>query len=95
VILGTTLAPFVAMGFSFISMLKTSHDLQDVDRLDHAVSATARPFLFYWTSTFFFSSVIIFRSLSISVVGLFLSYLMKGIIAAPLLFLLISNIILR
>ena len=89
--------PFVAMGFSFLSLLKTSYDLQEVDRLDHAVSAAARPLTFFWTSNLFFSTVICFRSLSISVLGLYLSFYdqLRGIIAAPLALLFVLNILIR
>ncbi len=52
---------------------------------------------FFWTSNFFFSTVICFRSLTISVLGLFLSHFTehRGIIAAPLASLFVLNILIR
>ena len=60
-------------------------------------SSAARPMTFFWTSNFFFSTVICFRSLTISVLGLFLSHYTehRGIIAAPLASLFVLNILIR
>ena len=91
------ITPFIAMGFSFLSLLKTSYDLQEVDRLDHAVSSAANPSTFFWTSNIFFSTVICFRSLAVSVLSFFLSQYtsLRGIIAVPLAALFCFNIVIR
>lgn len=85
------------MTFSLLSLLKTCYDLQEVDRLDHCISAPASPVTFFVTSALWFLSVLSFRSLSISVLCLYLSHYKdhRGVVAVPFLAIFFSNIVLR
>ena len=87
---------FVAMALSFISLLKTCYDLQEVNREENAVSAPPYPVYYFLTSVFWFASTLAFHSLSVSVISLYLNqYHIRGISLVPIVTLVIANVILR
>ena len=87
----------VAMCLSFISLLKTTYDLQEVDRYENAVSSPHNLIKYFTTSILWFSSTLIFRCLSVSILSLYLSQYvdLRGIALVPILAIAAGNVLLR
>ncbi len=93
-----TVAPsIVAMCFSLLSLLKTSYDLQEVDRQEKAVSTPLSLLLHVTTSLSWFASTVIFRTLSLSAATLYLSQYVdiRGLAIVPVALLFVGNICIR
>ena len=57
----SVLPSLISMLFSLLSLLKTSYDLQEVDRTENAVSCPRSLLTYFVTSVVWFSSTVVFR----------------------------------
>jgi len=87
----------VAMLFSLLSLLKTSHELQVVDRQLSVVSSPKYAVTHTLTSLVWFGSTVIFRSLSLSLVALYLSRNehWRGLFLIPVSVVIVGNVAIR